>query len=530
MREYNVILKEGIDYDEFWNDIESDTDGGKLYIPNRKVEFTNERPASLRQCWYLLTDEEAEQLKLDERVFDVEIPPEKRDDLKMILRATQNGNFTKVAASVDSGDYVNWGLIRCNFENNIYKTSTETTSSYNFTLTGDGVDVVIQDSGIEVNHPEFEGLDGVNRVQQINWYTVSGISGTQSANHYRDYDGHGTHVASTIAGKRYGWAKKAKIYSQKLSGLEGSGDSGTGISVTDAFDAIKLWHRNKPIDPTTGAKRPTVVNMSWGYLNYFTSVTSLTYRGTTYTNTTATVAANRETNYGFIQNYNGTYYYANSRVSSTDTDIDEMIAEGIVVCIAAGNFGFKIDTSTGADYNNQVVTSGGIGGTFYYHRGSSPFSTNAIKVGNIDSASYDINTDQKAISSETGPGVDIYAPGTAIMGACSNTNSFTTGEYDWNAAYRQMNISGTSMASPQVAGVAALLLQINPKATPAQIKNTLLTNSTGDLYSNFNNNDWTNRRNVWGGSPRVLYNKYNAAESKLTGEFEMRGSVALRTR
>ena len=46
MREYNVILKEDVDYDGFWNDIESDTDGGKLYIPNRKVEFTNERPAS----------------------------------------------------------------------------------------------------------------------------------------------------------------------------------------------------------------------------------------------------------------------------------------------------------------------------------------------------------------------------------------------------------------------------------------------------------------------------------------------------
>jgi hypothetical protein len=49
MREYNVILKRDVDYDGFWNDIESDTDGGKLYIPNRKVEFTNERPTSLRQ-------------------------------------------------------------------------------------------------------------------------------------------------------------------------------------------------------------------------------------------------------------------------------------------------------------------------------------------------------------------------------------------------------------------------------------------------------------------------------------------------
>jgi subtilisin family serine protease len=528
MREYNVILKDGIDYDEFWNDIESDTDGGKLYIPNRKVEFTNERPGSLRQCWYLLTDEEAEQLKLDERVFDVEIPPEKRDDLKMVLRATQSGFFTKTTS--DSGDYLNWGMIRSNFNYNCYGTSNDTTSSYNYTLTGEGVDVVIQDSGIEVNHPEFEGIDGINRVQQINWYTESGISGTQSANHYRDYNGHGTHVASTTAGKRYGWAKKARIYSQKLSGLEGTGDSGTGISVTDAFDSIKLWHRNKPIDPKTGAKRPTVVNMSWGYIHYFTSLSSLTYRGTTYTNTTATVAANRETNYGFVQNYDGSYYYANSRISSVDTDIDEMIAEGIIVCIAAGNFGFKIDTSAGPDYNNSVITSGGNGGTYYYHRGSSPFSTNAIKVGNMDSTVYDVNSDQKAVSSETGPGVDIYAPGTNIMGACSTTNEFTDAAYDWNASYRQMNISGTSMASPQVCGLCALFLEANPKATPAQIKESLLANSTGDIYSTLANNAWTDRRSLLGGAPRVLYNKFNSAESKITGEFELRGPISIKVR
>ena len=524
MREYNVILKEGIDYDEFWNDIESDTDGGKLYIPNRKVEFTNERPGSLRQCWYLLTDEEAEQLKLDERVFDVEIPPEKRDDLKMIMRAVQNTDFTKVPSTTDSGEYFNWGLIRSNFDFNCYGTGTSTTSSYEYSLTGDGVDVVIQDSGLQIDHPEFQDEFGVSRVQQINWYTESGLSGTQSANHYRDYDGHGTHVASTVAGKFFGWAKKARVYSQKLSGLEGSGDSGTGISVTDAFDAIKLWHRNKPIDPKTGVKRPTIVNMSWGYLHYFTSVTSLTYRGTTYTNTTATVAANRESNYGFVQNYDGSYYYANSRVSSTDTDIDEMIAEGIHVCIAAGNFGFKIDVDGGADYNNQIVTTGGNGGTYYYHRGSSPYSTKAIKVGNADSGSYDVNTDQKATSSETGPGVDIYAPGTAIMGACSQTTQFTTGNYSKNSSYKQTNISVTSMASPQVAGVAALILQLNPRMKPNELKEYLLNNSNGDLYANLNNNDWTNRRSLWGGTARYLYNKFNKSQaSRISGDLTFSG-------
>ena len=141
----------------------------------------------------------------------------------------------------------------------------ETTLPFNYNLTGKGVDVVIQDTGIDVGHIEFTDSNGISRVQQINWFTESGVSGTQSANHYRDYDGHGSHVAGTVAGRTMGWAKDARIYALKVSGLEGSGDGGTGISVSNCFDVIKGWHNNKPIDPNTGYKRPTVVNMSWGY-------------------------------------------------------------------------------------------------------------------------------------------------------------------------------------------------------------------------------------------------------------------------
>ena len=130
MKEYNVALKEGIDYDEFWNDMESDTDGGKLYIPNRAVEFTNERPASLRQCWYLLTDEEAETLRNDERVYCVEIPPEHRTDIIMVRNAIQKSDFTKTSS--DSGNYVNWGLIRSNSATNVYGSGTTTTQDYTY--------------------------------------------------------------------------------------------------------------------------------------------------------------------------------------------------------------------------------------------------------------------------------------------------------------------------------------------------------------------------------------------------------------
>jgi subtilisin family serine protease len=500
MREYNVILKKDVDYDSFWNDIESDTDGGKLYIPNRAVEFTNERPASLRQCWYLLTDEEAELLRQDDRVLGVEIPPEHRDDIVMIPSITQTGNFTKTTS--DSGTFLNWGLIRSSNATNVYGTGTTTALNYEYTLDGTGVDVVIQDSGLQVDHPEFQDGSGNTRVQQIDWGTYSGGAFVQDANHYRDFDGHGTHVAGTATGKTYGWAKEARVYSQKLSGLEGSGDSGTGISISYAFDTIKAWHASK-----AGA-RPTVVNMSWGYGTFYSTVTSLTYRGTTYSDGSTTGNASyRFSNYGLNSSSGSPYatYIANVRIASVDTDIEEMIDAGIVVCIAAGNRGTKIDVFGGLDYNNYVTTNSGIK---YYHRGSSPYSDRALMVGSIDSTVYDVNNDQKATYSETGPGVSIWAPGTNIMSACSNTNAFGGQSYYLNASFKQVNISGTSMAAPQVAGVAALALQLNPTYTPTQVKSSLVENASDDIYTTGNTTDYSNTRSLLGSGIKMLYSSF----------------------
>jgi subtilisin family serine protease len=509
MKQYNVALKEGIDYDGFWNDMESDTDGGKLYIPNRAVEFTNERPASLRQCWYLLTDEEAELLRQDDRVFCVEIPPEFRTDIVMMPTATQTGDFTKTTS--DSGAYLNWGLIRSSNATNVYGTGTTTALNYTYTLDGTGVDVVIQDSGLQVDHPEFLNSVGTTRVQQINWGSYSGGAFTQNANHYRDYDGHGTHVAGIACGKTYGWAKEARVYSQKLSGLEGSGDSGTGISISYAFDAIKTWHASK-----AGA-RPTVVNMSWGYGSGYNTVTSLTYRGTSYTDANTTGNASyRYTNYGLNSSGGSTTtYLANVRIGSVDTDIEELISAGVIVCIAAGNRGTKIDVSSGTDYNNFVVTDSG---TIYYQRGSSPYSDNALMVGSLDSTTNDATNDQRATYSETGPGVSIWAPGTDIMSSTSTTNKWGVGSQNYylNASYKQTNISGTSMATPQVVGVAALVLQLNPSYTPAQIKTSLLNTAGSPLYTTGLTNDYSNTRSLLGSAQKILYANYSAVSTTTT--------------
>tara|TARA_B100002019_G_scaffold124877_1_gene107586 strand:+ start:2664 stop:5429 length:2766 start_codon:yes stop_codon:yes gene_type:complete len=494
-KEYIVSLKRGVDYDAFNTEMIASTGAGD--IPNRTVTVENARPLSQRNTHYMLTDEEAEALKNDSRVYGVELRPEDRDDVEIGYDAQQFGSWRKTSA--DSQYDLNWGMMRGIHRDDVWGPSViETTLPFNYNLTGKGVDVVIQDTGIDVGHIEFTDSNGVSRVQQIDWFTESGVSGTQSANHYRDYDGHGSHVAGTVAGRTMGWAKDARIYALKVSGLEGSGDSGTGISVSNCFDVIKGWHNNKPIDPNTGYKRPTVVNMSWGY-GYSTSSTPSGgfYRGASWSYGDSGYASDSQMwqSAGIVQKVNGKYRL-NSRLSSVDTDVQEMLDAGIHICIASGNSYYYIDNANGQDYNNYVTF---FGSDRYYHRGSSPFDEEAFIVGNMD-LDYTGNLENKAGSSCCGPGVNIYAPGTQIMSASSNDNPSGTNDLAAFYGNRQnhlldatqyiFKISGTSMASPNVAGLLATALEQNPQWTPAEAKKWVENNSTKNKLNNGTKDDW----------------------------------------
>jgi subtilisin family serine protease/plastocyanin len=510
-REYIVSLNAGADYNAFNAEMIAGT--GKGDIPHRSVDVANARPASKRNTHYNLTDEEAALLKNDSRVYGVTLLPELDPDLAIGFSAVQSGNFTKTTS--DSGDFLNWGMRRINEETNPYSGLT-TTGGYNYTLDGTGVDIVIQDSGIQADHPEFTDASGASRVQQIDWTAESGIAGmpAQSANYYRDFDGHGTHVAGTAAGKTYGWAKNAKIYSLKVAGLEGSGDSGTGTSATYAFDCIKEWHLAKPVDPTTGARRPTVVNMSWGYLRYYDSVTSMTYRGVSKTGADIDTTTKRW-DFGLPPTNNGFRYTTNTRIASVDVDMEELIEAGVHVMVAAGNRSHKVDVEGGADYDNVLVANTG---SVNYQRGSSPYSVNAHIVGNVDSSIHSGGLEQKASSSETGPGVSVFAPGTDIMSAVSTTNRFTDGDYPGNSSFKITNISGTSMASPQIAGLLGLWLQLNPGATPAEGLQFIKSKAkSSQLYDSDSNNDYTDTRSLLGSTAGFAFNKFNSATQLTMG-------------
>jgi len=521
MKEYVVVAKDEPSIDQLHLELTNDTSGyssvNSSIIPDRPVSVANPRLANPKITHYFLSDEEAIALSDDNRVASINplptkdliqphtVPPKFLDkSLNPVTFDGQPGNFDRLFTDVSYN--VNWGLRRTGLKAAEFKAG----KTYDYDVDGSGVDMIFCDDGLESNHPEFADSTGVSRVYEIDWYKFTGVLGELPPKHYATDESnksqHGTHVAAIAAGKTYGYAKNSRIYS-----LRAIGDDEHAIILSDLFDLIRVWHTKKPLNKNTGSRRPTVVNLSWGFVGAY----PLDMNGINYRNRQITYSQpiTRQDNFGQVNDQHG------FRVPSIDAEIQMCEDVGVIFVRSAGNTNHKVDVLGGLDYENYYTSPSDWMGyispnqPIYYHRGSSPMSKNTINVSsgsNIVILSENSFKERIDTFSERGPGCDVVAPGNSITSATSKygTNNYRWGTYE-QTGFKTATLTGTSQAAPQVSGIIALYLQRYPAATPADIKKWIKKISIKDqLLSNNQNDDWNNNRSLLGGENNYLYNPF----------------------
>lgn len=505
--EYTVVLWKHEDKEEFRYDME--TPGGNLYIPDREVEYTDLHLTTVG-INYKLTREEADQLRKDPRVRDVQVSKAQRKTVTLPLY-TQSSTAWGKTSSLTPNTLKNWGLLRCyegtNRANWGANAIASVSGSIKINASGKNVDVVIVDGHADAGHPEFAvNVDGTggSRLNQYNWYIhQAAVSpGSSSTYEYTPYvnplwtaDGdHGCHVAGTVAGNTQGWARDANIYNINPY-IFAPGTSSAGRQ----FRYIKQWLLNKPVNPITGRKNPTIINCSFGSFNEIVTenITKITFRGVDY----FPPFTNNDLANFLLNPYGGVSFYSPAPDSLEATELEELISLGCIVVGAAGNINGYVDVPGGIDYDNKVYWN-----TLYYGpdeefycRGCAPTSAlSAIMVGSIGSVIPEV----KRSDSTAGPRITVFAPGDNII---SSVNS-TVGGYandPRNGAFRLRKIGGTSMASPQVAGMLACLAEIYPRMTQQDAINWL-SNYSGKNQLNDSGVPFSDQASLKGAANRYL--------------------------
>lgn len=303
-----------------------------------------------------------------------------------------------VQANVSTQTNATWGIDR------IDQRQLPLNRTYNADAEGAGSTVFVVDTGILATHNELLG-----RVS-------TGYTAINDGRGSSDCNGHGTHVAGTVAGKTYGVAKAANVVPVRVLDCNGSGSTAGVIAGID-------WAISQ-------AKPRAVLNLSLG----------------------------------------------GSASTAMDNAITRATNAGIVAVVAAGN-----DNANACNYSPARAAS-------------------AITV------AATTNNDTRASYSNFGRCVDVFAPGSGIMSAW----------YTNNTALATLN--GTSMASPHVAGLAAILRSVYTGESATQISNRVINSTTPNLVKSAGSN-----------SPnRLLYSRLDGSSNAPVAAQPSSGSGGIR--
>jgi len=490
-QEYIITLHDYDNLDVFYQDMENL--GGPEHVPDRAVAVEQRMPNS-RNTSYRLTAEEAEQIKNDPRVLAVTLTLEEAG-LKIVPNWVQTSTAWSKNSSIVSAS-LNWALKRCTDGADDGNWGTDggilvpkvVSGTVTTTASGKNVDVVIVDDHFKTAHPEAavnsDGSGG-SRVVEYNWFqhnpnVTGGATGTYTYSSSPSGD-HGANVAGIAAGNTCGWARDANIYCIDPYGTSGNSPA---PNTNNILNYVKEFHLNKPVNPNTGRKNPTIVNMSisitstQAVLGATTSVagaiTSLRYAGNVYNTSTwnavdfaypSSKTGGALTGTGmFVAQVNGNWgIYFPTRYSPMEADIIDLINAGVIVVVAAGNEYSIMENYSGTDtdhYNDYIVMSNST--TYYPRRGGISTAEGCISVGSVDTTV----APRKSNFSNLGPRVNIFAPGSNIA---SSANTSSSGVRDpRNSSYYKILMSGTSMACPQVTGILACLLEVYPDLTQSE--------------------------------------------------------------
>ncbi|KAH7366588.1 peptidase S8/S53 domain-containing protein [Pyrenochaeta sp. MPI-SDFR-AT-0127] len=302
-----------------------------------------------------------------------------------------------------------WGLARISHRDSL---SFGTWNKYLYASDGgEGVDVYVIDTGTNTKHVDFEG--------RAHWgKTIPNGDADEDGN------GHGTHCSGTVAGKKYGVAKKANVYAVKVLRSNGSGTmsdvvKGVEYAAKAHTDAVKAAKNGKK----KGFKG-SAANMSLG----------------------------------------------GGKSTTLDLAVNAAVEAGIHFAVAAGN-----DNADSCNYSPAAAE-------------------NAVTVG------ASTLLDERAYFSNYGKCNDIFAPGLNILSTWIGSEHATN------------TISGTSMASPHIAGLLAYMLSLQPAKdsayavadiTPKKLKANLISVATVGALSDVPSN--TKNILAWNGGGSANY-------------------------